>query len=215
MSRTELYKIKMNGDVVLHEEFQNSHLGAHLIWRNMGERYLGDPFYISNAQNKSWYPDHDPKKFWNLVGQQNIPVEERIVLASTYDLTCVKWNNIPRLIDAFRYYASSYSDTGHALAYVDVLRDLLNDRDCIGICWNQTSICADIWCGVCDHDENGEVIPDTYRPFNIFTDTHSWFKNECHWWLFEGDYIDHPTMNDIPPSRMQEDENAIIKRLSR
>ena len=192
MSSTELYKILMNGDVVFHARFGNSNRGSSLVWGNMGERYLGDGHYLSHC-GFCRDPKYNEETFWNLIGQKKIPVEERIVLASTYDFVIVKKENLPRLIEAMRYYGTAYRDPGHIPQQADALRELLSE-DILGVCWNQTSINCDVWEYQYEYDGYGDEKGDTGRPFNIYVDDHCGKK---HWFLFGDDRIDNPPLDDL------------------
>lgn len=204
MSHTILFKILRNGDVVEYARFQNSHLGADLIWRNMGERWLGDKDYLHKSNTNDLFHTHyndgyDSMKFWHLVYQKSIPMEERIMLASTYDYVVVKKKNISRLIKAFEYYVQSYENSGHISDQIEALKELSKKR-IFGICWNQTSVSCDMWYEQWKFDEEGEVIEGTNRPYNIFKDIHHLNSgNKQHWFLFEKACIDHPPLDDLLP----------------
>lgn len=159
MSTTEIMIIKSNGDVVGYEDIQNSWRGAPYVWEQLSEKYkLYEGMFTGY------------KKTWGNFNEGVYLKHENIVLGSTFDGVIVSKDNFGKLIHAFKMYAtqepnSSFSDQ------VDIINRMIADEECIGVAWNQTSICDDAW------DYGWDEEADEVIPYNIF-------KGDKHWELF-------------------------------
>ena len=96
-------------------------------------------------------------------------MEDRIVIASTFDRVMVRRTEIPKLLDAISSYISRF-DGGNLVDMVEELQKLAEDRVCYAVCWNQTSV-SDTWY-VRDDDEEDSRLYDIS-------------KDEDHWFLFD------------------------------
>lgn len=135
MSRTELYVVKKNGDVIHHKDFHNSHRGALKCWMTIAKHYLK---LKGLGFTKMMMDDTEMNKVWNLANNKSVLWNDRVVLASTFDNIVVKKKNIPKLIESFKDYCKRY-DGGN---FADQIQEFesLKKKKIHGICWNQTSI---------------------------------------------------------------------------
>ena len=174
MSQTELYIIRMNGDLEFFRGFGNSHRGASLFWHNLSDKYLNIPYAkIMSTNNKK-----ELEKLWRLDRDPNIPREIRILHISTFDRMMIKKENLQQFINAIKRVIEIWyiEDLGHFTKYPSVFLEILDYVDCIGIAWNQTSVNHGYWdmyeeCPTC-----GEHSIE--RSYNIF-------KDNKHQFLFE------------------------------
>ncbi|MFY1069204.1 hypothetical protein [Enterococcus sp. AD013-P3] len=161
MSTTEIMMIKSNGDVVGYTDIQNAWRGGMHVWNSLQEKYnIHDKLFGVNGFKNTW------AKFNKGFYQRH----EDIVLGSTFDDVIVLKEDFGKLIHAFKMYgkeepASSFSEQA------DIINKMIADEECIGVAWNQTSVCDDAWDFGYD-EENDETIP-----YNIY-------KGSKHWNLF-------------------------------
>jgi len=176
MSCTELYKIDKKGDISLYEEFGNSHLGAMYLWRSVFEQYKETHFPKEEYLHVLLNGD-EQSKFWDLFKDESVPKFLRILLLNSYDAIMVKKEDFKTLLEAFKEYNDTFIEDNtndHYLSYITAIEKLLEDTDCIGICWNQTSINCSPWSVYIDEDpETGEELPEEEiidREYNIHED---------------------------------------------
>ena len=165
MSYTEIYKIDKTGDVTCHEDIKNSWRGAMAIWGTLENRYLPPYFYPLLKKIVPRFavyePDNNPmREVWDLSKSDIISDADKIVLCTTFNKWIVLKDDFKTVIDAFNSFEGETSLKEQA----EVIRSLINDEDCIGVAWNQTSTCSSVW-SVYD-DEDAEP-----RLYNIFKDT--------------------------------------------
>lgn len=77
MSTSDLYSVYKTKTKHL-AEFPNGHGTAPVIWGYLCEKYLGQ-------EKIAWLHGHDNKKLWDLVWDNNVPKDFRIVHAFTFD----------------------------------------------------------------------------------------------------------------------------------
>ena len=106
MSRTEIYRIEPNGDVVLHGGAKNSFRGAMLIWMQMARRYLRRDFNLMSR-------DGD-QEVWDLFKSPYVPITERVMMASTFDRVIVRIAEREKFLHAIDEYIS-HNDPGNLL----------------------------------------------------------------------------------------------------
>lgn len=175
MSYTELYKVCKDGHVESYAEFRNSHRGASLVWMQMSRRYLGRDANLLNME-----------PVWDLWRNQSVPLADRIVMASTFDNVMVRRTEFKRLCDAIAEYCQRI-DGGTLPEQAQAITQLLDDDDCIAVCWNQTSVNADGTWWVYDDDEDDD---DDGRAYNINADHDHWYlfdESDLARWLKESD----------------------------
>lgn len=192
MSETVLYGFGMDGNAYRYSEVHNGFRSAMAVWEIMEEKYL--PPYIPEYVKKrygdisfekcvsllSYKPTRliptlsdgnvAAKEVWDLVNNLDVPVQERICMATTFDNYLVKREDIPKVIEAFRSFEGKTSLSEQA----DILEELLEEcPDCIAIGWNQTSVNSG-WTEKGGYDE--EHINSL--PYNCLT-------GDVHFWLFD------------------------------
>lgn len=193
MSCTELYGFDKNGNAYYYGEIDNAWRGAMMVWRYFEDKYL--ELYIPDyIKCTNWYkPDmtreeiiqrngfiptrltagkpSDVEEIWNLVGNKNIPMSERIVLATTFDKILVAKNDMPAVITAFESFEA---DNTSLKEQAEILKSMLADDDCIAVGWNQTDINAQTW-----DNKNPDPNDDTNRlPYNCLTQNeHTWLSD--------------------------------------
>jgi hypothetical protein len=165
MSYTELFLVPERGEVYCVAEFKNAFRGAMMVWGQMGSYYLALGSLELMLQDNM-------QRVWNLWKNDCVPLSDRIVMGATFDRVMVRRENIPRLVNAIRDYATRF-DPGHLLDQVEKLLELANDSECFAVCWNQTSVNADAW--YVQTDELDKYDDHIYRMYDVSRDTGHWF----------------------------------------
>lgn len=166
MSFTILFKVPESGEIEEYVRYQNAFQGAFNIWEEMTGHYLGLPTVpmFGNMQ-----------PVWDLAESERVPLNDRIVMLSTFDNVMVRRENLPTLIAAFRDFATRF-DPGHLLAQAAALEKLVDDPTCYAVCWNQTSVNGDMWL-----EPSGEVDEYDYPIYRLYDIS----KDTGHWFLFD------------------------------
>ncbi len=164
MSYTEIYLVKKNGDVEHYKDIKNSWRGAMFIWTELGKFY--------NTQESFSF---DFKETWKLYDNEKLEDFEKITLGTTFDNVIVGREKLIGVALAFDKFYEKYQ--GSSLKeQATILRDIYKkEEDCLGVCWNHTSVNGDMWqyYPACEHEEE--------RLFNINKDE----NNGKHWFLFD------------------------------
>jgi hypothetical protein len=139
MSYTEIYRISKVGNTKLVAEIRNSHRGAMSVWTILEDRYL-PPFVRYGQKMTRMITDTESQAVWDLANDSRLTEPERIALISTFDNVACYKKDFGRLCSAFREFIGNTSLPEQA----DVIEKLANDKNAIGVCWNQTSVNSDI-----------------------------------------------------------------------
>lgn len=173
MSYTEIYKVDASGDVVLHAETHNSHLGAIHIWSSLFEKYIS---LDRMKWIKAFSGDGDGMKpLWALAHDERLPYHQRVTLESTFDFVMVARRSVSTVVEAYREFVKDFGP-GSLMRQADIFEQLANDSGVLGLCWNQTSVNSNPWQVKCGEDE--------YRPYNVFVD------GKLHWFMFANDKLE-------------------------
>lgn len=166
MSYTEIYKFKNNGEAELHTEIKNSWLGAMAVWIFLDKKYL--PPYtpewaiLSKQTDKTYSRASDPhaiKDVWKLFYDDKVTLVDKIVLGTTFDHMIVKREDFQLVIDAF----NSFEGNTSLKLQSEVIKELIDDPDCLGIAWNQTSVSESFW----DNERTYNILINDEH-FNLF-----------------------------------------------
>lgn len=149
MSYTEIFKFDKNGNSESVADIKNSYRGCMAVWDFLGKKYLDVGASIFDLSVM--------ERIWNLMDDERVSVNERIVMATTLDKCLVKKEDFSNVITAFREFEGQTSLSEQA----DVLEELLEDDDCIAVGWHQNSISCEMW-------------------FN-----YNCLEQKEHWWLFD------------------------------
>jgi hypothetical protein len=161
MSRTEIYKVKTNGDTTFYGEAPNSWGYGALVWDVLGKKYVDSNFVLFN--------DSLFNKLFELFEYGDIKERDRIVLGSTSDYVYIAKQNIPKLIEALKSFYNEYGNdkVPTILVTAKILEKMLKEPDTRGCAFNMTSVSNPYW-------EEYDSVTDSYSPRNIDTDTKVW-----------------------------------------
>lgn len=141
MSYTEIHKITKIGNTRCIAEIRNAHRGAMAVWTILEDRYL--PPIIKYGQKMTRmisFMEDRTQEVWDLAKDQRLTEAERICMMSTFDNVMVYKEDFKRLCTAFREFNGETSLKEQA----DIIEKLEKDKTLVAICWNQTSVNADI-----------------------------------------------------------------------
>lgn len=147
MSRTELYYITPTNRIVGYMEFRNSHLGAMNVWINLYRAHFEER--IMGQQKVLGFLPHGPitnedySLLWGLWKNKDIPIYERAILGSTFDMVILEKEHFNRFYDDVMKFAVYYSIGTLYLQAIAIKK--LSKRNIIGVCWNQTSVNGDMY----------------------------------------------------------------------
>jgi hypothetical protein len=180
MSYTIVHKVPQTGAIATGFDIQNAWLGAMHIWERMYWRYCHvgrhDEYAFGMVMTRDLDRKDSLKQVWDLAKRSEptilhpftVPLNDRIVLATTFDKVMVKREHLPRLIEAFHAFMTSHGGTDNMRKQVQAFEKLSKDEECYAVCWTQTSVVADAWM-VYEPDE------DDHRQYDISIDTGHWF----------------------------------------
>jgi hypothetical protein len=161
MSRTEIYKVKDNGEVVFYGEATNSRGYGALVWDVLGKKYV-DPNFI-------FFDDNLFSKLFKLFENGKMKKRDRIILGSTADHVYIAKEGMPKLIDALRSFYLEYGSDKviTLLVSAKILEKMLAEPDTRGCAFNMTSVVDAYW-------EKYNSATDSYSLVNIDTDEKVW-----------------------------------------
>lgn len=160
MSYTELFYVTQKMRVHPLAEFHNSHLGAALVWHNLYIMHCTE-WRKAQAEKRGYsleFPsnDEDYQQVWNLFADLQISECERAVLGSTFDFVILKREHFQRFLDDVKKYIVNYR-SGTLLQQAEAISKLSNRKSVIGVCWNHTSVNADMGYMLKEKSKNGEL----------------------------------------------------------
>jgi len=165
MSYTTLFKVPKSGEIEDYAEFKNAFRGAFNVWSEMAKAFLC-------MEDLPMSRDGGMKQVWDLAQSENVPLNDRIVMASTFDRVMVKREHLFLVAAAMDDFANRY-DPGHLPEQAKKLRELAKDESCFAVCWRQTSVTADMWMEQTGEiDEYGDI---GYRMYDVSKDNNHWF----------------------------------------
>jgi hypothetical protein len=149
MSKTEIYAVKENEDLIFIGECRNAFRGAMYVWNDIAKRYF-------NLESFPHFDEDMQKRVWNAGNENQLTQSEEIVLASTMDRAIVKKENINLLLVALNEYGSKHENSS-ILEQANLIKERLSDiPDGYSIAWIQTTVC-DGWFREYDEDSDEYV----------------------------------------------------------
>lgn len=149
MSQTIIFAFDKDGASREYGYTKNSWRGAWAVWDIMGKRHLGIGASIINESAM--------QKIWDLMDDKRVPMNERIVMGTTFDRCLAKNEDIPKVIKAFREFDGDTSLKEQA----DILQEIYDTGDYMAVGWHQNSGSCEMW-----------------YEYNFVTE-------DNHWWLFD------------------------------
>jgi len=143
------------GNAELYAEIENAWRGAMAVWMKLNHKYIHRQFSFSKECMKN---------VWNLAGNKDVSIADKVVLFTTFDRYIIKKEDIPTVVECFKQ--KGYKDTSLS-EQAEVIQSLYENDDCIAVGWNQNSINYNTW----DTFHNG-------KPYNIF-------KGKEHHYIFD------------------------------
>lgn len=226
MSRTELYKVCPNGDVVRFTELPNAWRHAPLAWGKLFEKYNGPLDFETDY--RQWQVDRisagaagrdvnsDPvlKEYdhggwirsWRLQHSPQISESDWCVLLTTFDGCVVRREHFQHVIKCYREFDAQFP--GHFAACATALEHLMRE-DARGYCVNATSVNSNPWrvrlkdpdeierlSLAADEGDDAAALALEGRPYNIDKDTQ--LANRVSHWFFDPTRYETRTQKDKP-----------------
>ena len=134
-------------------EFKNSCGGAAFIWDVLYDKYLKDP----NKKPDCWLLD--PDSLWPLAKRADLPLFERVVLASTYDRALVRDDHFAEFSGHLREFVKTYP-AGDKACHLSAWADLFDKSESEAIGFYGTSVSENLWIDW-DEEKDGPI------PYNL------------------------------------------------
>ena len=193
MSATEIFAFYANGDAEFYDEVKNAWRSAPIIWRRLEEKYL-PPYIPDYVTYCKWYKEEMPydeicerleykpsrfpdfstdksgfKEICNLVNNDNVSTNDKIILYSTFDYSLVKKQDFQRIIRAFYSFDVESSLPEQAA----IFEEMSKDKNIIAAGWNQTNVNCDTWGNSFGQD----------KPYNCLIE--DCIQDHKHYWIFD------------------------------
>lgn len=139
MSYTEIYRITKAGNTKCVAEIRNAWRGGMAIWTTLEDKYLPPLIKYGQKFPRIMTPV-SAQEIWDLSEDERLTESERICLLSTFDNVMCYKKDFTKLCQAFREFGGLTSLPEQA----DIIEKLFSDKYTFAVCWNQTSVNADI-----------------------------------------------------------------------
>ena len=153
-----MYKVHPDGQVAGAYEVRNAMAGALYIWECLREKYG-----VGSALN------YDP--LWKLFTDDRMDLADKIAMGLTFDRVIIRRENLPPTIHVLQRFVSSLDGTPTLVGIIDALKKLAQDQECVGVCFNHTSVAESYW-------EKRDEGTDGGRRYDLNID-------QGHWFLFD------------------------------
>lgn len=142
-------------------EFQNAWGGAARIWSSLFTRYLKDPY----KEYDTWVTcKHDG--LWKLARRSDLPLFERAVHASTFDLAYVRRCHFPKFSDHLREFVKTYPIVG-SVDHLSAWADVIDKTEAEAIGFRATSVSENLWSKY-DEDKDEETPVPLSKGFEVY-----------------------------------------------
>lgn len=199
MSYTELKIVTENGDVEGFSEYKNSWGFAAFVWDMLCAKYGVEELYRrdknkSKSREPYLMPGDTWQYLWECVKEDKIKLKtwESNVLFSTYDDAIVKRDDLLQLADDYDMFAEALRPEGRVCHLRSIAKDMRKayEQGALGICFYAMSVGDDPWYGVYteenpddmeldygteEYNKQEELWEDSYRPYNVNTDSKHWY----------------------------------------
>jgi hypothetical protein len=155
MTDTYIYGITTNGDFERYKKITDPQLGALNLWNFIAKKYFGDSI-------SSLIRDESEELIWNIINYNHMPIDEKILLASTFDGAYLHVSNLPDFALAVQTL-SERGMVGNFEEHVQSIADIFESGDSEMIVWDHNPAHEFYW-GKIDLQKN----MSNYAHFNIF-----------------------------------------------
>jgi len=180
MSKTIIYRINKDGYVIKFSEIDDINRMYVIIWSIIYELY--NDLFINEIERPEWMSDDYPmnfsdlqitgdmKPFWDMIHNEEVLFDHRIVFASTFDRVIIMKEDFSKVILAYENFIKHMTskllkkffeeyDFSGLREFSDTLKKLKEDKDCIGVTMC-SSLISSFWE---NYSEDGK-----FTPYNIF-----------------------------------------------
>lgn len=161
MSATEIYGVKSDGTIGYVGEARNAFRGAMHVWSSLCDKYRISGGVFGGYQ-----------ELWKLADKNILEEFENIVMKSTFDNVIIKKEYIPLLLESYKEYDKQFPNS-NLIEQGEIIQDeILNNKDMIAVCFNQTSVNSNPWSMGYDEELEEDI------PYSILNGEKHWFINE-------------------------------------
>jgi len=180
MSKTIIYRINKDGYVIKFSEIDDINRMYVIIWSIIYELY--NDLFINEIERPEWMSDDYPmnfsdlqitgdmKPFWDMIHNEEVLFDHRIVFASTFDRVIIMKEDFSKVILAYENFIKHMTskllkkffeeyDFSGLREFSDTLKKLKEDENCIGVTMC-SSLISSFWE---NYSEDGK-----FTPYNIF-----------------------------------------------
>lgn len=168
MSYVEAFVIGKDGEVLSYGEAKNNHGFAPMVWERLADR-----FGLTSDGRFFFLSDEVMCPLGAMAGTGEIPLEDDLLLQSTFDYVMIPMALVPSLIKRMRTFYETELKPRNIVKTIPQLADLIEKAikeypDDLGICFNCCSANESYWWVRSQaRDEGGD---DDSHPRNILTE---------------------------------------------
>jgi hypothetical protein len=155
MTETYIYGVKVNGNFEIYHKIADSQLGALNLWNFVAKKYFGDSI-------SSIIRDESEDLIWNIINYNKMPIDEKILLASTFDGAYLHVRNLPDFALAIQTL-SERGMVGNFEEHIRSIAEIFTNHDSEIIAWDHNPADHFYW-----GDLNVKKNISNYENFNIF-----------------------------------------------
>jgi hypothetical protein len=155
MTATYIYGIKINGEFESYKKIAQSQLGALNLWNFIAKKYFGDSV-------SSIILDESEELIWNIINYSHMPIDEKILLASTFDGAYLHVRNLPDFALAIQTL-SERGMVGNFEEHIQAITDIFTNSASEIITWDHNPASCFYW-----GELNTQKNISNYVNFNIF-----------------------------------------------
>jgi len=141
VSRAAMFSLPLSGDGP-YREYSNAWGGAAFIWGHL-QRHLG-------WKEADWLFEvgkEGSRSLWNIAVREDIPIEDRVAMAITFDLCYIEAVDVPAIAQSLRRFVGKYGTQEkvcHLLTWADDMETMIQEgAQAIG--FHHTSVGENPW----------------------------------------------------------------------
>lgn len=152
---TLIYGAKSDGTLNSYREIEKSSLGALNIWNFLAKKYFGMPF-------SSMIKDGIEEMVWNLISYDHMPIDEKILLATTFDGAYVTAEDMHYVAIAISTL-SERGLVGNLGEQLEAIASMYKEDDSMIYAWDHNPAYSSYW-----GDKSTDRNINTFVSFNVF-----------------------------------------------
>ena len=135
-------------------EYRNAWGGAARIWNALFDKYLKNP----SIPYHTWICPRGTQALWGLAKNKMIPIFERAIHVSTFDLAYIRRENFTKHCGYLRKFDETYPVCGQ-VNHLKTWADKIETLDCEAIGFHGTSVAENSWINWDEEKDGSEKVP--------------------------------------------------------